>query len=220
MISFSSISSPVYLLGGLTGSGKTELLHHLRNVGQQVVNLEELCCHDGSAFARLKHASQPSSYQFHKTLKKYWQSLDSAGPVFIEQELKRIGNLTLPGWLWERMVSAPVIWLDTEKSIRLERLSKQIRASDPLLFCDCLQKLSARLGEGTVKAITTMFAAGNVEGTVEGLLHYYDHCEGYALPDNNRIIFTLPVPTLDMKAPCEAILQELVLRTFNQRICG
>ncbi|MBX3255474.1 MAG: hypothetical protein KF862_15140 [Chitinophagaceae bacterium] len=209
MVPFSSASSPVYLLGGLTGSGKTELLYHLHNAGQQVLNLEELCCHDGSAFARLRYASQPSSYRFHKELNKRWQSFDSNHPVFIEHELQKIGNLSLPGWLYQRMLAAPVIWLDAEKALRVQQLSERIRCSDPLLFCECLHKLKGRLGAQSVAEITAYFAAGDVERSVELLLGYYDNSEGYTQPAEERIILRLKIDQPDRKRYCDILLREL-----------
>lgn len=198
-MSFSSHHFPtIYLLGGLTGSGKTELLHHLFNAGQQVLNLESLCCHDGSAFARLQYSSQPTSYQFNKQLSKIWRSFNFDKPVFIEQELQRMGNLTIPHWLYNHMASAPIIWLNTEKSIRTQRLSQPVRKSDPLVFCECIQKLSDRLNETTIALILDYFSEGHIEKAVELLLDYYDNSSGYA-KQAERIILTVLVDRLDMQ---------------------
>ncbi|HVZ56322.1 MAG TPA: rhodanese-like domain-containing protein, partial [Chitinophagaceae bacterium] len=41
---------PLRLVGGYTGSGKTELLGELRKMGQAVIDLEALAVHRGSAF--------------------------------------------------------------------------------------------------------------------------------------------------------------------------
>ena len=137
MLYSSSVFPQVYLLGGLTGSGKTELLCHLSAAGQQVVDFENLCNHDGSAFASLRYGAQPTSYQFNKQLNKIWQSFGGDKPVFIESELQRIGSLSIPEWLYQNMISAPVIWLDTARVVRIKRLSDIVRRSDPVAFCNC-----------------------------------------------------------------------------------
>lgn len=206
----------IYLLGGLTGSGKTELLHHLFTLGEQVLDLETLCCHDGSAFAPLRYTSQPTSYQFHKQLNKACQKFDADKPLFIEQELQRIGNLTLPDWLYSSMVSAPLIWLDTLETLRIQRLSKLIRQSDPFIFCDCLQKLSDRMDRSITTRILEYFSEGNIEKVVSLLLDYYDNSNGYAKKDE-RIIATITVQSLQMKDYGEEVLMAL---NPNLRISG
>jgi tRNA 2-selenouridine synthase len=56
------------LLGGYTGSGKTEILHALRDAGEQIIDLEGLTNHKGSAFGALGQEVQPSTEQFENIL--------------------------------------------------------------------------------------------------------------------------------------------------------
>jgi tRNA 2-selenouridine synthase len=51
----------VVVLGGCTGSGKTEVLHVLRAKGEQVLDLEGLANHRGSAFGAVGQLPQPSN---------------------------------------------------------------------------------------------------------------------------------------------------------------
>src|SRR5512145_3233013 len=50
-----TLSSPrkLIILGGLTGSGKTDILKYLSEAGRQVIDLERLANHKGSAFGSL-----------------------------------------------------------------------------------------------------------------------------------------------------------------------
>ncbi|MGE4332621.1 MAG: tRNA 2-selenouridine(34) synthase MnmH, partial [Macellibacteroides sp.] len=52
------------ILGGPTGCGKTEVLHQLQRMEQQVIDLEGLAHHKGSAFGSLGETAQPSTEQF------------------------------------------------------------------------------------------------------------------------------------------------------------
>lgn len=203
----------IYLLGGLTGSGKTELLHHLYKAGQQVLDLEDLCCHDGSAFAALRYTAQPTSYQFHKKLNKLWQNFDVHRPVFMEQELQKIGNLTLPGWLYKHMQKAPIIWLHTKKEIRAQRLESLVRRSDPVLFCDCVQKLSIRLGDPVTNDIIQYFSTGDIGKSIELLLQYYDNSNGYRQL-HDRILLQLEIDRPDMGYYCHTLLNSLPVPTL------
>jgi tRNA 2-selenouridine synthase len=56
------------ILGGMTGSSKTHILRHLKQQGRQVVDLESLANHKGSAFGALGQLPQPSTEQFANDL--------------------------------------------------------------------------------------------------------------------------------------------------------
>ena len=59
---------PLRLLGGRTGSGKTELLLALREPGAAVVDLEGLAHHRGSSFGGLGLPPQPSTEHYENRL--------------------------------------------------------------------------------------------------------------------------------------------------------
>ena len=58
----------IIILGGQTGSGKTEMLSLLKSAGEQVIDLEHLASHKGSAFGLLGMPEQPSQEQFENML--------------------------------------------------------------------------------------------------------------------------------------------------------
>jgi len=58
------------VLGGLTGSGKTNILKELSGSGHQVTDLEAIACHKGSAFGALGQPGQPSTEYFANLLFK------------------------------------------------------------------------------------------------------------------------------------------------------
>jgi len=64
------------ILGGMTGSGKTEVLQYLVRSGHQVLNLEEIANHKGSAFGHLGQELQPTTEQFHNDLSVVWHKFD------------------------------------------------------------------------------------------------------------------------------------------------
>lgn len=56
------------ILGGYTGSGKTYVLHELKNEGEQIIDLEQLARHKGSAFGNIGFKPQPSQEMFENML--------------------------------------------------------------------------------------------------------------------------------------------------------
>ena len=64
------------VLGGMTGSSKTHILRYLKNYGQQVIDLEGLANHKGSAFGSLGQPPQPSTEQFANILYNEWKKIN------------------------------------------------------------------------------------------------------------------------------------------------
>jgi len=206
----------IYLVGGLTGSGKTELLNHLRTAGQQVIDLEKLCGHDGSAFASLRFGPQPSSYSFNKQLSRIWRNFNKSKPVFIENELQQIGRLKVPDWLYRKMSCAPIIWLHTVREVRVQRLCNIIGCSDPVDFCDCITKLSPHLTIRDIEHIIHVFSTGEIVQAVELLLDYYDNAKGYVMPDD-RLLIPLEINCSNMK-PCSEFLINTLSETLSSGV--
>ena len=99
----------VVLLGGHTGTAKTEILRMVGHRGVQVLDLEEIAAHRGSLLGDLIHNPQPSQKMFESCLLGELAKLDSDRPVLLEAESSKIGNLYLPARVWMAMRGAPVI---------------------------------------------------------------------------------------------------------------
>ncbi len=64
------------ILGGYTGSGKTYVLHELKNNGGKIIDLEQLAGHKGSAFGNIEFKPQPSQEMFENMLAVELGSID------------------------------------------------------------------------------------------------------------------------------------------------
>ncbi|RYD88986.1 MAG: tRNA 2-selenouridine(34) synthase MnmH [Sphingobacteriales bacterium] len=64
------------ILGGMTGSGKTDLLKQLQNAGEQVIDLEGLAHHKGSSFGGIDQPAQPTQEEFENRLAEQLQQLN------------------------------------------------------------------------------------------------------------------------------------------------
>jgi tRNA 2-selenouridine synthase len=134
---------------GATGSGKSRILHALASLGEQVLDLEDLACHKGSVLGVLPDAPQPSQKMFESRLLGALQGLDSARPVFIEAESRKIGSVHLPDALIETMRSGECLNIDAAFAARVEFLLRDyayfLAAPDWLNSrLDALQHLQSR----------------------------------------------------------------------------
>ncbi|MFD0859582.1 tRNA 2-selenouridine(34) synthase MnmH [Roseovarius aquimarinus] len=96
------------LLDGNTGTAKTRLLHLLEREGVQIVDLEGLANHRGSALGAME-GGQPTQKLFEGRLAQKLATLDPKRPVVIEAESHKVGTRILPPSLWSAMKVAPVV---------------------------------------------------------------------------------------------------------------
>ena len=65
------------ILGGYTGSGKTEVLKEMRAKGKNMIDLEAIANHKGSAFGALGEEPQPSQEMFENLLAiQLWKNFE------------------------------------------------------------------------------------------------------------------------------------------------
>lgn len=107
---------------GATGSGKTALLEALADQGAQVLDLERLAAHRGSALGALPGTSQPAQKWFDTSIVSTLAAFDRTRPVFVEAESRKVGSLSLPEALVEAMRTATCIEMEVDPEARLTYL--------------------------------------------------------------------------------------------------
>ncbi len=162
------------LLGGFTGSGKSEILLELSLAGEQVIDLEGLANHKGSAFGSLGQSPQPSKEQFENELSSVLLSLNLNKIVWIEDESRNVGKITLPQEFWERMRKSPLIRIDAAREIRLQRLLRDYACFDPGDLSASIFKIEKRLGFDRCNVALNAVKEGNIEEAAGICLDYYD----------------------------------------------
>lgn len=110
------------VISGPTGSGKTRLLQSLDQAGGQVLDLEKLAAHRGSLLGALPDQPQPNQKKFESAIWWALHRFDPARPVFVESESKRIGALSVPEVLMNRMRASPCLQLEVAHTQRVALL--------------------------------------------------------------------------------------------------
>ena len=98
---------PVRLIDGQTGTGKTALLHAIAEAGGQVIDLEALANHRGSAFGDFGEDAQPAQRIFETEIWDRLRQFDPEEPIFVEAESGLVGRRRVPRRLWLSMLAAP-----------------------------------------------------------------------------------------------------------------
>lgn len=162
------------IIGGCTGSGKSEILRALGKQGEQIIDLEKLASHKGSAFGGLMQAPQPTTEQFQNDLFEEILKLDIHKPIWIEDESIAVGKIFLPDELWRTMSASPVVEIALDKADRIKRLVYEYGDADREEFLKAMERITKKLGGQHFKAAKEKLLLGDMASTIEILLTYYD----------------------------------------------
>lgn len=178
------------ILGGYTGSGKTELLQQLKAAGEKIIDLEALAVHKGSAFGNISMPPQPTQEMFENHLSRELQAIShkqAAGEattnsarqtpndsIWLEDESQRIGSVNIPAAFWQTMRTSPVCFLDIPFEERLKRITEEYSVCDKESLANAIGRIKKRLGPLQTKTALQLLAEGNIKECFGILLHYYD----------------------------------------------
>lgn len=174
------------VLGGLTGSSKTYILRYLKSIGQQIIDLEELANHKGSAFGALGELPQPSTEQFANNLFDEWRKNSTDIPFWVEDESRNIGTVFIPDCFYENMQNTRTIVLLMDIGMRLPRLIKEYSTYPRELLTASVLRISKRLGGDNTRDAIDAIGEGNYSRAIEITLGYYDKAYQYGLKKKNN----------------------------------
>ena len=182
-----SAARPFVVVGGRTGSGKTEVVQAVANH----IDLEALANHRGSSFGA--HLTpQPPPVGFENALAVALLKLDANAPVAVEDESRAIGRLAIPASVYDAMQRAPIIVLEVDRATRIDNIHREyvVQAGYPRQrLLAALGRIQRRLGGTRHQHIAALMAAAFNQASAE--LHrqwigclldwYYDPMYDYQL---------------------------------------
>ena len=171
----------IIILSGSTGSGKTDILHSLKNKGQQIIDLEGLAHHKGSVFGSIGEQEQLQNEQFENNLHFEWSKLNKTKVIWIEDEGASIGRNYIPREFFLNMRKAPIIKINISKEIRLKRLVKEYTNVNQELLINYLNKIQKRLGSLETKTAIEAVEKNNYRIAIDYTLTYYDKAYAHGL---------------------------------------
>lgn len=199
---------PMVCVSGLTGVGKTRLLLKI----SRHIDFEGLANHRGSAFGRNPADTQPSSIDWENAVSVAFLKhafSHAHKPLFVEDEGRRIGRVTMPDNLYAALLKAPraILRLDLESRIRLiaeeyiqqnwpayqQSYADNAEQEFSFFVLDNLARIQKRLGGDRYKRVHKSFELGLqrlfADGTADGfdpgiqllLEEYYDPMYRYQI---------------------------------------
>ena len=198
---------PLIILGGKTGSGKTEMLKALSLAGEQIIDLEQLAHHKGSAFGDLGELPQPGTEMFENALFEQCHQLDVTKRIWVEDESHMIGTVFIPEPFWTSMRSAPVVYCDVPVEERIRFLVDTYGHYDAAGLVQAVHKITKRLGGQHAKAALTHFDNGQLDEATRIVLVYYDKTYAYGLSQRNpELLYTLAIPKIQPSENAQALI--------------
>jgi tRNA 2-selenouridine synthase len=207
------------IIGGYTGSGKTGILKVLQQQGHNVIDLEALAHHKGSAFGGIDMPAQPSQEMFENSLAlqlyQHTTLVNNASPIWLEDESQRIGTVNIPIKLFEQMRQSPVYFFDIPFEERLKHIMEGYGKAPKEKLISAIMRIKKRLcGLATKNAINFLLEE-DVSNCFSELLIYYDKLYWKGLPNRNNVLeLVKTIPALNTNAQNNAqLLQEYLNST-------
>ncbi|WP_286899155.1 tRNA 2-selenouridine(34) synthase MnmH [Achromobacter sp. UBA2119] len=188
------------VLTGPTGSGKTRLLHALRDAGAQTLDLEDLASHRGSLLGALPGAEQPTQKRFDTLLAVRLRELDASQPVFVEAESRKIGAVELPASLLHAMHQGDCVEVRASRDDRTRFLQQDYaRLFDtPDWLKAQLQRMLGLHSRETIKGWITLVDEGRREDLARELIdRHYD--PAYARSSQSHFVHLAQAVQVDFR---------------------
>ena len=173
-----------FVIYGLTGSGKTEILNKVENS----LDLEGLAQHRGSIFGDINFKPN-SQKRFESLLLKRLLELQNEKIIFVEGESRRIGRILIHEKVWKHMQNAKKAKLICPDEERIDRIYKEYCNNiDKELFKEKILFIQKHLGKKKAQELIQLLDENKIKEVIEIiLLNYYDKLYAHTI-DNKEYI--------------------------------
>ncbi len=205
------------VLGGYTGSAKTEVLLAFKERGEAVIDLEGLASHKGSSFGALGLPTQPTQEQFennlHKELLEYIQInedgvLHQEHKIWLENESQRIGLVNIPKALFENIIASSLYVLQIPFEQRLNFIVEHYGKFTKQELIDAVLRIQRKLGGLETKNAISFLEEENVYAAFDLLLKYYDRQYLVASSRSNRVGKIVNADTINIAENAKSVLEK------------
>ena len=197
----------IILLGGMTGTAKTDILHALAQKGEQMLDLEGHANHRGSSFGAVCLPPQPSTEHFENLIAVDWHRFTTERPVWVEAESRRVGPCRVPAELFEQMEAARAVEITRPIPERLALLVDIYGQANRDELVAATERIRKRLGGKRTQAAIALIQSGDLTRAFEILLTYYDSTYRYGLEQREQSVPEVDVTGLNPERAAEKLKQ-------------
>ena len=203
---------PIKVLGGYTGSGKTEILDVLKKRNHEVIDLEGLAHHKGSAFGAIGQLVQPSQEMFENKLEDaLYHTNSDQKTLWVEDESQRIGLVIIPVEFLKQMRNSVCHFLVIPFEERLQFIIEGYGEFEIQSLIEATLRIEKRLGGLETKNAIQFFNEKKIKGAFAILLKYYDKWyEKNALSTSINKLAVQSIPSDKVDAEKNALLLEKI----------
>ena len=197
------------VIGGYTGSGKTDIISLLHQKHSSIIDLEGIAKHKGSAFGKMDNIEQPSQEMFENLLALELYKLKDH-TIWIEDESQRIGNINMPIQLYNHKQASPVFFMDIPFEERLKYIVKDYGRISKDKLVTSIMRIKKRLGGLDMKNAINFLLEDDIESCFAILLKYYDkhYLKGLQTRENiSQLLTTIPCEKVDAITNTKALMQ-------------
>ncbi len=196
------------VLGGPTLCGKTDVLKALASRGEQVLDLEGMARHKGSAFGGLGQEPQPGNEEFSNLLHFKMEGFSPDRIVWCEDESLNMGKVVMPRRFYDLLTVSPLLWLERPLEVRIGRGMQEYGQMPSRELAACLEKLRKRMGGDVVNRGLAAIGSGDLPAAIESTLAYYDKTYLFSLRKRpGKIFHRCLAGEQDLDDVCREVLQ-------------
>lgn len=198
----------IIVLGGKTGSGKSEILRKIHESGEQFIDLEGIANHKGSAFGSLGQNPQPTTEYFENLLYEEWRKIDFTKPLWLEDESMNVGQVAIPLPFFKQMRNTYVFNIDVDKQTRINRLVEEYASFDTEVLSQIIHRISKRLGGLNTKLSLEALNESDFAKVADLTLDYYDKAYLYGLSKRDQAkVITIKIEDYNHETLVEKLIQ-------------
>lgn len=199
------IKPEIFILQGLTGAGKTEIIKVLKNS----IDIEGMAGHRSSVFGGI--GLQQRSQKFFETeLLRCIDKLENESYVIIEGESRKVGNLHIPDNFFAQMRGGHFIYIDTPLERRISIIRNEYNSfKEHERVIEIVNSLKGKLGSRKTEILVDLYNSGRIDEFIEILLlDYYDLLYRHSLEKYEYISIIKNTDTAQAAGEVEKAIKE------------
>ncbi len=205
-----NIKPEIFILQGLTGAGKTEIIKVLKNS----IDIEGLAGHRSSVFGGIGLKQRTQKF-FETLLLHNIDELENERYVIIEGESIKVGNLHIPANIFAQMRGGHFIYIDTPLNRRVSIIRDEYNSfQEHERIVQIVNSLRRKLGSKKADMLIEHYNSGRIDEFIEILLlDYYDLLYKHSLEKYEYISVIKNYETVQASGEVEKVIEDFLSKS-------